>query len=139
VEGTHHRGCATSLSSPASVQQSSVRGSSTEGLPITPSMGPTLESILTPRHTTAVDGRVVFITLIAVAIGLAAGLIAQILLRLIGLITNLSFYGRLSPQFASPTGNHSRPVCDRRPGNRWSNRRFNGALWVRGDSRAWNS
>jgi H+/Cl- antiporter ClcA len=106
VEGTHHRGCATSLSSPASVQQSSVRGSSTEGLPITPSMGPTLESILTPRHTTAVDGRVVFITLIAVAIGLAAGLIAQILLRLIGLITNLSFYGRLSPQFASPTGNH---------------------------------
>jgi chloride channel protein, CIC family len=80
--------------------------SSTEGLPIAPSMGPTLESILTPRHTTAVNGRVVFITLIAVAIGLAAGLIAQILLRLIGLITNLSFYGRLSPQFASPTGNH---------------------------------
>ena len=35
-------------------------------------------------------------------IGLAAGLIGQILLRLIGLITNLSFYG----QFASPTGNH---------------------------------
>src|ERR1700741_3641454 len=69
-------------------------------------MGPTLESILTPRHTTAVNGRVVFITLIAVAIGLAAGLIAQILLRLLGLITHLSFYGRLSPQFASPTGNH---------------------------------
>ena len=80
--------------------------SSTEGLPIAPSMGPTLESILTPRRTTAVNGRVVFITVIAVAIGLAAGLVAQILLRLIGLITNLSFYGRLTPQFASPTGNH---------------------------------
>jgi H+/Cl- antiporter ClcA len=80
--------------------------SSTEGLPIAPSMGPTLESILTPRRTTAVNGRVVFITVIAVAIGLAAGLIAQILLRLIGLITNLAFYGRLAPQFASPAGNH---------------------------------
>jgi H+/Cl- antiporter ClcA len=80
--------------------------SSTEGLPIAPSMGPTLETILTPRHTIEVNGRVVFITLIAVAIGLAAGLIAQILLRLIGLITNLSFYGRLTTQFASPTGNH---------------------------------
>jgi H+/Cl- antiporter ClcA len=69
-------------------------------------MGPTLESILTPRRTTAVNGRVVFITVIAVAIGLAAGLVAQILLRLIGLITNLSFYGRLTTQFASPTENH---------------------------------
>ncbi len=69
-------------------------------------MGPTLESILTPRHTTAVNGRVVSITLIAVAIGLVAGFVAQILLRLIGLITNLSFYGRVTTQFVSPTGNH---------------------------------
>ena len=61
---------------------------------------------MTPRHTTAVNGRVVFITIIAVAIGLTAGLVAQILLRLIGLITNLSFYGRLTPQFVSPVGNH---------------------------------
>ena len=83
-----------------------VDSSSTEGLPIAPSMGPTLESILTPRRSTTVNGRVVFITVIAVAIGLAAGLVAQILLRLIGLITNLSFYGRLAPQFTSPAGNH---------------------------------
>lgn len=80
--------------------------SSTEGLPIAPSMGPILGSILTPRRTTVVNGRVVFISVIAVAIGLAAGLIAQILLRLIGLITNLSFYGRLAPQFVSPIENH---------------------------------
>src|ERR1700689_1051680 len=80
--------------------------SSTEGLPIAPSMGPALKTILTPQHTTAVNGRVVFITLIAVVIGLAAGLIAQILLRLIGLITNLSFYGRPTTHFSSPAGNH---------------------------------
>jgi H+/Cl- antiporter ClcA len=69
-------------------------------------MGPALESILTPRRASAVNGRVVFITVIAVAIGLAAGLVAQILLRLIGLITNLAFYGRVTTEFASPTGNH---------------------------------
>jgi chloride channel protein, CIC family len=69
-------------------------------------MGPALESILTPRRTTVVNSRVVFITLIAVGIGLTAGLVAQILLDLIGLITNLAFYGRVTTQFASPTGNH---------------------------------
>jgi len=69
-------------------------------------MGPALESILTPLRATVINSRVVFITLIAVAIGLTAGLVAQILLSLIGLITNLAFYGRLATQFASPTGNH---------------------------------
>jgi CBS domain-containing protein len=69
-------------------------------------MGPALESILTPQRSNGVNGRVVVITLIAVAIGLAAGLIAQILLRLIGLITNLAFYGRMTTEFSSPAGNH---------------------------------
>lgn len=80
--------------------------SSTEGLPIAPSMGPVLESLVTPQRSTAVDSRVVFLTVIAVAIGVAAGLVAQILLRLIGLITNLAFYGRLTTQFVSPAANH---------------------------------
>lgn len=82
------------------------RSSSTEGLPIAPSMGPTIESVVTPQRTTGVNGRVVFMTLLAVAIGVAAGLVAQLLLRLIGLITNLSFYGTLSTEFVSPAANH---------------------------------
>jgi len=69
-------------------------------------MGPVLESLVTPQRSTAVDSRVVFLTVIAVAIGVAAGLVAQILLRLIGLITNLAFYGRLTTQFVSPAANH---------------------------------
>ncbi|HYL58025.1 MAG TPA: chloride channel protein, partial [Candidatus Acidoferrales bacterium] len=69
-------------------------------------MGPALESVVAPSHGTSVNGRVVFITLIAIVVGIAAGLIAQILLRLIGLITNLSFYGRLSADFSSPSANH---------------------------------
>ncbi|HYB91480.1 MAG TPA: chloride channel protein [Candidatus Binataceae bacterium] len=81
------------------------RSSSTEGLPVAPSMGPALESMIASQRTTAIDGRVVHLSLIAIAIGLMAGLAARILLALIGLITNLSFYGRLSPQFVSPAAN----------------------------------
>lgn len=47
-----------------------------------------------------------FITAVAIVIGLAAALIAQVLLRVIGLITNLAFYGRVSTVFSSPAGNH---------------------------------
>jgi chloride channel protein, CIC family len=80
--------------------------SSTEGLPVAPSMGVTLESVITPQRSTTVSARVIFLSLISVVIGLAAGVVAQILLALIGLITNLCFYGRLTTQFLSPAGNH---------------------------------
>jgi chloride channel protein, CIC family len=80
--------------------------SSTEGLPVAPSMGPTLETVVTPQIPTTVGARVVVMSFIATLIGLAAGLIAQILLALIGLITNLCFYGRLTTQFLSPAANH---------------------------------
>ena len=71
-----------------------------------PSMGATLDSVLTPQVPTTVTARVVFLSLIAVFIGLAAGVVAQVLLALIGLITNLFFYGRLTTQFLSPAANH---------------------------------
>ena len=80
--------------------------SSTEGLPVAPSMGVTLESVVTPQIPTTVSARVVFLSAVAILIGLAAGVIAQILLGLIGLITNLCFYGRLTIQFFSPAANH---------------------------------
>jgi len=80
--------------------------SSTEGLPVAPSMGLTLQSVVTPQIPTTVSARAIFLSLIAIAIGLAAGLIAQVLLALIGLITNLCFYGRLTTDFLSPAANH---------------------------------
>lgn len=80
--------------------------SSTEGLPIAPSMTPALESVLAPQRATAVNRRVVFLTLVATAIGLMVGVVAQILFRLIGLITNVFFYGRLTAEFVSPAANH---------------------------------
>lgn len=42
----------------------------------------------------------------AVVIGAAAAALAQLLVRLIGLFTNLAYYGRLDARFASPAGHH---------------------------------
>lgn len=84
-----------------------IRNSSTkEGIPLAPSMGPTLESLYLPKELPAFGIRSVYISLISILLGIAGGIIAQILTRLIGLITNLSFYGRWSTEFSSPAGNH---------------------------------
>src|SRR5262245_15956119 len=52
------------------------------------------------------DLRVILLSLMAIAIGCISALVAYGLVWLIGLITNISFYGRLSSAFISPTSNH---------------------------------
>ena len=49
--------------------------------------------------------RVIFITVLAVVIGAASAFISLILLRAIGLFTNLFFYQRWSFALVSPAGN----------------------------------
>lgn len=56
------------------------------------------------------DGRLFLICALALLIALGAGLLAEVLVALIGLITNLSFYGRLSLAFTSPAGNALGPL-----------------------------
>jgi chloride channel protein, CIC family len=51
------------------------------------------------------ESRIGRLTIISVAIGIAAGFIAYALYHLIGLLTNLFYYQRLSISFASPAGN----------------------------------
>src|ERR1700680_1462894 len=50
--------------------------------------------------------RMVLVSFLAAGIGLLAGLIAVALYRLIGLLTNLAFYGRFVADFASARHNH---------------------------------
>src|SRR2546430_4928391 len=50
--------------------------------------------------------RMILISLIATAIGIISAFIALILLRLIGLFTNLFFFQRWSTALVSPTGNN---------------------------------
>jgi chloride channel protein, CIC family len=52
------------------------------------------------------DRRLIAISLVAVVIGALCGVVAVILLKLIGFFTNLFYYHRLSLSFASPAGHH---------------------------------
>jgi chloride channel protein, CIC family len=47
-----------------------------------------------------------FICSLSIALGIIGGFVAPALMRLIGFVTNLSFYGRISTDFGSPAGNH---------------------------------
>jgi H+/Cl- antiporter ClcA/CBS domain-containing protein len=78
----------------------------TPGLPVDTSLAPALAAARAPVQTPIVNRRVVVISLVAIVIAAGAGLVAQALTRLIGLITNLSFYGRISFAFSSPAYNH---------------------------------
>ncbi len=52
-----------------------------------------------------VNRRVLFISALALGIGLLASVVALVLLRLIGLFTNLVYFGRVSTKLVSPAGN----------------------------------
>lgn len=82
------------------------RSSTTEGLPVSPSLGPTLENENVPVRAALVDARTVLVCGLAMVTAGAAALAAQVLVRLISLFTNLSFYGRLSLVHNRPTTDH---------------------------------
>jgi H+/Cl- antiporter ClcA len=74
----------------------------TDRLPIAPSLTPALIAIDVPVHSAPVDRRVVYISLLAAIVGVISALLAQVLLWLIRLLTNISFHG----QFSSADINH---------------------------------
>src|SRR3954471_12547010 len=82
------------------------RASTTEGLPVSPALGPTLEAADIPTQNALVDKRVMVICAISVLLAIAAAFIAQALMCLINLVTNISFFGRVSVLSASPAPNH---------------------------------
>jgi H+/Cl- antiporter ClcA len=77
-----------------------------EDVPVAPSLAPTLEreSVRAPREDVP-NRRTLFISALAIVAAFLAGFAAQLLTRLIGLITNIAFYGRWSTAFSSPSGN----------------------------------
>ncbi len=69
-------------------------------------MGPALDAAHVPHERAENHRRIVFISGLAILVAFGAGFVAVVLMRLIGLITNLSFYGRFSTEFSSPADNH---------------------------------
>ena len=71
-----------------------------DALPVAPSL-----DLAVPRRQRLVASRLLFVTGVAIVVGLLAGLVAQVLTALIGLVTNLAFYGRVSFAMVSPADN----------------------------------
>ena len=68
-------------------------------------------AVRAPPEYEVVDRRTIVVAGLAVLIGIAGGLVAQALVALISLATNISFYGRLSTAFVSPAAAHRGPVA----------------------------
>ena len=58
------------------------------------------------RPPALIDRRTLLVSGLAVLIAVAAAFIARLLTALIGFVTNLAYYGRVSTTFASPSGHH---------------------------------
>ena len=56
------------------------------------------------RGPALLERRVLLVSALAVVVGFLATAVALLLTRLIGLVTNLAFYGRVSADFVSPAG-----------------------------------
>lgn len=77
--------------------------SSADGLPVAPSMEPALAAARMPREPAPPGRRLVAVAATAVGIGVAGGFIAEALLHLIYLVTNVAFYGRIGFEAVVPT------------------------------------
>lgn len=76
--------------------------STTDGLPIAPSLGPTLERAQIPQRSTVLGPRIFLLLALSVLVASVAASAAQGLTAFIGVITNLAFYQRFSAEFTSP-------------------------------------
>ena len=76
-----------------------------DGLTISPSLDFVVEAAQIPTKSSTIDRRVVWLCAVSIGLGLAAAIVAQVLIKLIAVITNLAFYGRYSLDFTSPAGN----------------------------------
>jgi CIC family chloride channel protein len=74
------------------------------GLPVAPALELALQAEQLPIRSSPVDGRVVVISALALILGAVSAVVAQILVRLIALITNLAFLHRWSLEPASLAG-----------------------------------
>jgi chloride channel protein, CIC family len=70
-----------------------------------------LNTSATPQSARPITAHraLVFICVLSIGLGIISGYVAPALMRLIGFVTNLSFYGRVSTDFTSPAGNHLGP------------------------------
>jgi H+/Cl- antiporter ClcA len=79
---------------------------SSEALPVAPALGASLDEARMPLKSTLVDHRILLIGGLAILLGAAAAGVAQLLMLMINLITDLCFYGRIS-DVIGPNAQHA--------------------------------
>jgi len=62
-----------------------------------------MTSVRTPREYEPVDRRTVMLVVLSIVLAIGAAMAAQVLTRLIGLITNVAWHGRFDASFGSPS------------------------------------
>ncbi len=77
-----------------------------KSLPVSPSLQPVLNNFRMPKQPPTFSYRIIYISALSVFTGIIAGFISRLLIGLIGIITNLSFYGKFSTDFNSPANNN---------------------------------
>ncbi len=78
-------------------------------LMVAPSLAPTLAHDHAGRTPIGLDRRDTWIACLALGLGVAAAVIAEVLIRAIAFVTNLAYFGRLSLAEAAPRDNHLGP------------------------------
>ncbi|MEW6269448.1 MAG: chloride channel protein [Thermodesulfobacteriota bacterium] len=75
-------------------------GATSGALPVAPAL-----ELAVPRAKALVTPRILYVSACALAVGCAAGFVAELLAALIALVTNVAFYGRVTTAPASPAAN----------------------------------
>ena len=78
----------------------------TTGIPISPSLNDLEYGNGATKNNIFLKKRLLHISALSVIVAMAISLIAKLLVWLINLVTNLSFYGIFATTFHSPSGNH---------------------------------
>lgn len=78
------------------------KSATSDGLTVSPSLDLVAEAAQVPPQYSPIDRRVLLICVVAILLGVAAAFVAQLLLALIAVITNLAYFGEFSLQHSVP-------------------------------------
>ncbi|TCT01011.1 chloride channel protein [Paralcaligenes ureilyticus] len=90
----------------APARQSVITSGSLDTVPIAPALDAAMDDARITRGPTRLSRRVLWISLLAIVLGVLAAEIAQLLMFMINLITDVTFYGRVSDVIGSSAGKH---------------------------------
>lgn len=85
-----------------SMSKDRLRTSSTDALTISPSLDSVVDAAQVPREHASMDRSALRLCLLSTLLGVASACVALLLMWLIAFVTNLAFFGRVSPETVAP-------------------------------------